>query len=87
MLKARTNRNRARFLWRSAPNVFHLKNSFWIVSRGARRPETSQKLPPTAIYCHFVAAEPSRSLQPFQSSLYLDDGISLRESLTCDSKS
>jgi hypothetical protein len=41
------------------------------VARGEKARRPSQKLPPTAIYCHFVAAKPLRPLQPFQSFLAL----------------
>jgi hypothetical protein len=36
------------------------------IARGATAGRPSQKLPPTAIYCHFAAANPLRPFQPFQ---------------------
>ena len=41
------------------------------VARGETDRRPSQKLPPTAIYCHFGAAKPLRPLQPFRSFIAL----------------
>ena len=38
------------------------------IARGATAGRPSQKLPPTAIYCHFGAAKPLSPFQPFQFS-------------------
>jgi hypothetical protein len=35
------------------------------ITRGEKARRPSQKLPPTAIYCHFGAAKPLRPIQPF----------------------
>ena len=47
--------------------IGHRKNSLSISSRGKKSRRPSQNLPPTAIYCHFVAAKPLHPLEPFHS--------------------
>jgi hypothetical protein len=52
--------------WKPVP----LRAKEFVVDRTARSETArspSQKLPPTAIYCHFVAAKPLSPFQPFHS--------------------